>query len=88
MKRMSPNQLKRFILDEAHRLTETLEQKKKNVKDVKAKEVAAADLAKTIEKNINFMKALKIKEGRLKRKLIKITEAKKALRQRIMKSLR
>ena len=88
MKRVSPNQLRRFILDEAQRLSETLEQKKKNTEDVKAKEVDAADLAKTIAKDVNFMKALKIKEGRLKRKLAKITEAKKVLRQRIMKRLR
>jgi len=84
---MTPNQLKRFILKEAKRLSETLEQGKDDVEKVDAKEVDADKLAKTLEKNVNFMKALKIKEGRLKKRLAQIAEAKKLVRSRIMKGL-
>jgi len=86
-KRMTPNQLKRFILKEAKRLSETLEQGKDDAEKVDAKEVDADKLAKTLEKNVNFMKALKIKEGRLKKRLAQIAEAKKLVRSRIMKGL-
>ena len=84
---MTPNQLKRFILKEAKRLSETLEQGKDETEDVKAKEVDAEDLAQALEKDVDFMKVLKIKEARLKKKLSKIDEAKKALRTRIMRRL-
>ena len=87
MKRMTPRQLKKFILAEADRLSETLEQGKSDTEDVDAKEVDAEKLAKTLEKDVNFMKALKIKEARLKKRLTKIDEAKKTLRTRIMKRL-
>ena len=86
-KRMTPNQLKRFILKEATRLSETLEQGKDDVDKVVAKEVGADKLAKTLEKDVNFMKALKIKESRLKKRLAQIVEAKKLVRSRIMKRL-
>ena len=76
MKRMTPRQLKKFILAEADRLSETLEQGKSDTEDVDAKEVDAEKLAKTLEKDVNFMKAL-----------AKIDEAKKTLRTRIMKRL-
>ena len=87
MKRMTPKQLKRFIVAEATRLSETLEQGKDNAESVVADEVDADKLAKTLEKDVDFMKALKIKESRLKKKLAKIDEAKKALRNRIMRRL-
>lgn len=86
-KRMTPSQLKRFVVKEAKRLSETLEQGKDDVEKVDAKEVDADKLAKTLEKDVNFMKALKIKEGRLKKRLAQIAEAKKLVRSRIMKGL-
>ena len=87
MKRMTPRQLKKFILDEAKSLSETLEQGKDDPEKVDVDEVDADKLAKTLEKDVNFMKALKIKENRLKKRLAKITEAKKVLRTRIMRRL-
>ena len=87
MKRMTPRQLKKFILDEAKSLSETLEQGKDSPEKVDVDEVDADKLAKTLEKDVNFMKALKIKENRLKKRLAKITEAKKVLRTRIMRRL-
>tara|TARA_R110002060_G_scaffold15070_1_gene21070 strand:- start:329 stop:586 length:258 start_codon:yes stop_codon:yes gene_type:complete len=84
---MTPRQLKKFILAEATSLSETLEQGKDDPENVDADEVDADKLAKTLEKDVDFMKALKIKESRLKKKLAKIDEAKRALRSRIMRRL-
>ena len=88
MKRMSTSQLRLLVRQEARRLSETLEQGKEEAEDVNAKEVEADDLANVLEKDLDHMKALKIKEIRLKRNLKKIVEAKKSIRTRIMKRLR
>ena len=88
MKRMSPRQLRLLVRQEARRLSETLEQGKADAEDVNADEVDADKLANTLEKDLDHMKALKIKEVRLKRNLKKIAEAKKSVRTRIMKRLR
>ena len=88
MKRMSTSQLRLLVRQEARRLSETLEQGKEEAEDVNVKEVEADDLANVLEKDLDHMKALKIKEVRLKRNLKKIVEAKKSIRTRIMKRLR
>jgi len=85
---MSTSQLRLLVRQEARRLSETLEQGKEEAEDVNAKEVEADDLANVLEKDLDHMKALKIKEVRLKRNLKKIVEAKKSIRTRIMKRLR
>tara|TARA_R110002020_G_scaffold193819_2_gene394372 strand:+ start:195 stop:431 length:237 start_codon:yes stop_codon:yes gene_type:complete len=77
-----------FVTSEARRLSETLEQGKDEAEDVAVDEVDADALANTLEKDLDHMKALKIKEGRLKKNLVKIEEAKKVLRSRIMKRLK
>jgi len=77
-----------FVTSEARRLSETLEQGKAEAEDVAVDEVDADALANTLEKDLDHMKALKIKEGRLKKNLVKIEEAKKVLRSRIMKRLK
>ena len=85
---MTPRQLRMFVTSEARRLSETLEQGKDEAEDVAVDEVDADALANTLEKDLDHMKALKIKEGRLKKNLVKIEEAKKVLRSRIMKRLK
>ena len=87
-KKMTPRQLRMFVTSEARRLSETLEQGKAEAEDVAVDEVDADALANTLEKDLDHMKALKIKEGRLKKNLVKIEEAKKVLRSRIMKRLK
>jgi hypothetical protein len=87
-KKMTPRQLRMFVTSEARRLSETLEQGKDEAEDVTVDEVDADALANTLEKDLDHMKALKIKEGRLKKNLVKIEEAKKVLRSRIMKRLK
>ena len=85
---MTPRQLRMFVTSEARRISETLEQGKAEPEDVTVDEVDADALANTLEKDLDHMKALKIKEGRLKKNLLKIEEAKKVLRSRIMKRLK
>lgn len=55
--------------------------------DVEAAETDAADLAGTLEQNIDYMKALKIHEARLAAKLKRIQEAKSKIRNRIVRKL-
>ncbi|MBP04975.1 MAG: hypothetical protein CMA72_09365 [Euryarchaeota archaeon] len=85
---MSVTRLRKFILEEAAKVNETLEQGKADVESVNADETDAEDLANTLEKDLDHMKALKIHETRIRRKLEKISEAKKTVRSRIMKRLK
>jgi len=70
--------LKKMILDEASKFG-----KMRDVEDVKAEEVDADNLADALEKHIDYVKALKIEESRLKKRLAKIAET----RTRIAKTL-
>ena len=80
--------LKRMILEEAKKLqTETLEQGKEDSEKVNAEETDADKLAGSIEKDIDYMKALKIHESRLMGKIKQIQEARRALKKRIAKRI-
>jgi regulator of replication initiation timing len=70
--------LKKMILDEASKFGNM-----RDVEDVKAEEVDADKLADALEKHIDYVKALKIEESRLKKRLAKIAET----RTRIAKTL-
>ena len=87
-KTMSVESLRKFILDEAAKMNETLEQGEDSVEDVSADETEASEYADTLEKDLDHMKALKIHEARIKKNLLRISEAKKIVRTRIMKRLK
>ncbi len=87
-KTMSVESLRKFILDEAAKMNETLEQGEDSVEDVSADETEASEYADTLEKDLDHMKALKIHESRIKKNLLRISEAKKIVRSRIMKRLK
>lgn len=88
VRRITPSFLKKIIVQEARKLRmETLEQGKDDVDKVKADEVDADDLANTLEKDIDFIKALKIKEARLVKNLNRIREAKTRLRRKIARQI-
>lgn len=53
--------------------------KMEDVEKVEADETDADEYADTLEKKLDFMKALKIEEMRLRRRLTKITETRKRL---------
>jgi hypothetical protein len=70
--------LKKIIEEEASKFG-----KMADTEDVKAEETDADEYADSLEKKIDYVKALKIEETRLRRRLAKITEA----RDRAVKSI-
>ena len=88
VKRLTPRMLKKLVFEEKKRMLENFgdeEPVEKAAKDTE--EVEADDLADSIEQDIDWMKALKIKESSLRRKLRRVNEAKKRLRRRVIKKL-
>tara|TARA_R110001592_G_scaffold188358_6_gene433594 strand:+ start:18147 stop:18470 length:324 start_codon:yes stop_codon:yes gene_type:complete len=82
--------LKKFVLKEIAKLQKEnmsgkLEDVKKAAADVE--EIDASEYATALEKDIDFMKALDIKEANLIKKLRQINEAKNKLRSRILKNI-
>ena len=87
-KRITKNALKKFVLAEAKKLQkEALNGKVEDVSKVKAEEYEAGEEAGTIESDIDFMKALKIKEVRLMERVKAIRNTRKKLRQKILRSI-
>lgn len=87
IKKLTPSKLRRIVLDETKRMLETLETGIEDISKVKAKEVAAGDEAGTLEKDIDHMKVLKIKEAKLARQLIEVRKKRSKLKRRISKRL-
>ena len=79
--------LKRFIISEMKKLQKEakLSGKLQPTEKVKAKETT--DYADSIEKNIDFVKALNIQEKKLRRKLKRISERKRQLKRKIIKDI-
>ena len=88
VRRITPSFLKKIIIDEARKLrVETLEQGKDDVEAVSTDEVEADEFADTLEKEIDFIKALKIKEARLIESLKRIRSKRDKMRRRIQKRI-
>ncbi len=85
--KLTPKMLKRMVLQEKVRLRETLEQGEEDVEKVDAEEVDADEQADALEKDIDYIKVLKIEERKLRRKLRRVNEVKKKLRRRVLKKL-
>ena len=87
--------LRAFVLSEARKLQkEALTGKPKETSKVKAKVYQAGDEASSLEKDVDFLKALKIKENNLRReneKLVrqvkKFQEKRRILRRRVIKKI-
>lgn len=86
-KKLTPSILRDMILNEKKRLDETLETGNTETEKTKADETEASDFAKTIIKDVDWMKTLSIQEGKLRKELKKVQEAKQKLRARIMKKV-
>ena len=89
-KKISRTQLKKFILKELASLHEAelsgeLQDVEKVAKDTE--EVEASEMASALEQQIDYMKALDIKEAKLIKKLRQINEAKNKLRTNILKNI-
>ncbi len=90
VKKMTPNLLKRMIVQEARKLRmEVLETGKEDSEKVAAAtdEVDADEFADSIEQDIDWMKALKIHERRLVRKLQEVRNAKKKVSRRLTRRI-
>ncbi len=88
VRRITPDFLKKIIVQEARKLRmETLEQGKDEAEQVAADEVEADEFADTLEKEIDFIKALKIKEARLVESLKRLRAKKSKMRQRIQRRI-
>lgn len=77
--KLTPGVLKQIIEEEVGKMG-----KMGDVEDVKADETDADEYADSLEKHIDYMKALKIEESRLVSRLKKVRES----RQRAMKRLK
>jgi hypothetical protein len=90
-RKLTPTVLRRIVLQEKRRMMrETSDPVAAGIEDpekVDAEEVDAADQADTLEKDIDHMKALKVHERKLKLKLKKIQEAKRRVRNRVVRKL-
>jgi hypothetical protein len=87
-KKLTPKLLRKLVLQEKKRIRETLESGTlEDVEKVKGEEVEADEYADSIEQDIDWMKALKIHERRLKTKLKRVQENRGKLRRRIARKL-
>ena len=90
VRKMTPHMIKRMIVQEARRLRkEVLETGKEDVEKAAkdTDEVDAGEYADSIEQDIDWMKALKIHESRLARKLREVRTTKKRLARRLTKKI-
>ena len=96
---LNPAMLKKIVLEEKAKLdrqklrsltNEVLETGESDSEKVanKAPEVDADELADTLEQDVDWMKALKIHERRLRNKLSRVNEAKKKIRKRIINRIK
>jgi hypothetical protein len=89
-KLLTPGVLRRIILEERERLineSDPLMAGIEDVEKVEAEEVDAEDLADTLAKEIDHIKALKIEESKLAKEVRAIREAQNILRKRVLKKL-
>ena len=84
--KLTPSLLKKIVLEEKRKIMETLEQGKEDSEKVKADELDADEQADALEKDIDFIAALKIQESILKKKYAKVQAAKRRLVRKISES--
>ena len=84
---MTPALLKKLVMEEKRKIQESLEQGEEEVEKVDADEVDADEYADSIEKDLDFIKVLKIQERILNRKMKKVQEAKDRIKSRLQKNL-
>ncbi len=95
-KKLTPRGLRALVLEEKRRMarrkriSETSDPVAAGIEDpekVDAEEVDASEFAGSLEKDIDYIKALKIQETKLRSQLKRIQEAKKRLRNRVIKKI-
>jgi len=83
--KLTPRVLRKMIQEERSSVLETLEQGKTDSEKVDAEETEAGDLASTLTKDLDHLKALKIQEAKTSRRLKRILEGKKVLLRKLSK---
>ena len=89
-RKLTPNLLRKIVLEERERIlreSDPIEAGVDDVAKVDAEEKDADEQQDTLAKDIDHMKVLKIEEARLVRRFKKIREAKKRLKNRVIKQL-
>jgi|MDTB01.3.fsa_nt_gb hypothetical protein len=96
-KKLTPRGLRALVLEEKRRMdrrrrkiAETSDPIADGIEDpayANAEEVDADEFAGSLEKDIDYIKALKIHERKLRHQLKRVTEAKKRLRSRVIKKI-
>ena len=86
-RKLTPTLLRKIVLLEQRKMSESLEQGKEDIEKVEAEEVPAKDLADSIEQDIDWMKALKIQERRIIKKLTEVRKAQRRVRVKLKKKL-
>lgn len=90
-RKLTPAILRKIVLQEKRRMMkETSDPVAAGIEDpekVDAEETDADSYAGSLEKDIDHMKALKVHERKLRLKLKKIQEAKKKIRNRVVRKL-
>ncbi len=89
-KRLTPSLLRKIVLEERAKILETSDPVAAGIEDpekVSADEVPAEDLAQTLEKDIDHVKVLKLKERRLRKELKRLQERRRKIRARILKRI-
>ena len=86
---VTPNLIKRLVLEERQKLNETLELKLKRPEDIhkKVREVDATGYADTLSQCMDYYQMCKIKESKLIKDLKKLQEVKRELKSRILKGI-
>ena len=89
-RKLTPNLLRKIVLEEREKIlreSDPIEAGVDDVAKVDAEEKDADEQQDTLAKDIDHMKVLKIEEARLVRRFKKIREAKKRLKNRVIKQL-
>ncbi len=91
VKTLTPSLLKRLIAEERSKLfketSDPVVAGVEKAEDVEAEEVDADELAGSLEKDIDHLKALKIAEAKLRRIAKQVSQKKKLVSERIIKNL-
>jgi len=89
--KLSPKMLRKMVLEEKARIvretSDPIDAGVDEPEDVDADEKDADEQADTLAKDIDHLKVLKIEEKRLYKKLVRVHEAKKKLRSRLLSSI-
>jgi len=79
--------LKKFILSEMKKLQKEAKLSGKLSPTAKVKAKETTDYANSIEKDIDFVKALNIQERKLRQRLRRLSERKRRLKKKIIKNI-